>query len=197
MINKKSLSFLLSFYVFSIQGFCKVFFRPRDKIKDALIQLIKEERKSIDVAMYMFTDKTIAQELIDAYVRGVKVRAVLDQASMGERYGKGVFLRNNGVTVVEHVAPNPKAFSLPIMHHKFFIFGQNIVTGSDLLWTGSYNCTAAASTMHDENALLTDDASAILEYKQCFLSLISRLSPERSFSEDEDSKGGWSGQGIA
>ena len=197
MNSKKSLFFLLSFYVFSLQGFCKVFFRPRDKIKDALIQLIKEERKSIDVAMYMFTDKVIAQELIDAYVRGVRVRAVLDQISMGERYGKGVFLRSNGVTVLEHVAPNPKAFSLPIMHHKFFVFGQNASTGSGLLWTGSYNCTAAASTIHDENALLTDDAGAILEYRQCFASLISRLSPDRSFPEDEEGKDGWSGQGIA
>jgi phosphatidylserine/phosphatidylglycerophosphate/cardiolipin synthase-like enzyme len=197
MNSKKSLLFLLSFYVFSVHGFCRVFFRPRDKIKDALLQLIKEERKSIDVAMYMFTDKVIAQELIDAYVRGVRGRAVLDQISMGERYGKGVFLRSNGVTVIEHIAPNPKAFSLPIMHHKFFLFGQNSATGLPLVWTGSYNCTAAASTMHDENALLTDDAAAISEYRQCFASLLARLSPDRSFSEDDDEKKDWNGQGVA
>lgn len=184
---KKLTMLMLCFWVVYVQGLCQVFFTPRDNIRAQLISLIKQERKSIDLAMYMFTDKTIAQALVDAYVRGVKVTVALDQISMGERYGKGVFLRNNGVLVYEHVSSNFNAFSVPIMHHKFFIFGHNATTGSGLLWTGSYNCTASASTIHDENVMLTDDQGAIQEYKKCFNSLLERLNPERSFlDEDED-----------
>ncbi|MFA5999327.1 MAG: phospholipase D-like domain-containing protein [Candidatus Babeliales bacterium] len=167
-------------YISCLNGLSQVFFTPRDDIRSQLIKLIKEERKSIDCAIYMFTDKTIAQALVDAYVRGVKVRIVLDQISMGERYGKGSFLQKNGVIVFVHTTPlSFNAFTTPIMHNKFFIFGLNEKTNKGLLWTGSFNCTASASNLHDENVIVTDDVSAIQEYQQCFLQLVNRISPGR------------------
>ncbi|HSW76779.1 MAG TPA: phospholipase D-like domain-containing protein [Candidatus Saccharimonadales bacterium] len=167
-----------------IQAPNQVFFTPRDDIKSQLIKLIKEERKSIDAAMYMFTDKTMAQALVDAYVRGVKIRLVLDQISMGEQYGKGTFLQKNGVTVFVHTSSgSTKAMSTPIMHHKFFIFGLNEKVQKGLLWTGSFNCTASASFMHDENAIVIDDPFVIAQYQECFLQLVHRISPGRGIAE--------------
>ena len=186
MLHKKLMIVVLCLYISSAQGLCQILFTPRDDIRSQLIQLIKQERKSIDAAVYMFTDKTIAQALIDAYVRGVKVRVILDQISMGERYGKGVFLQNNGVAVVVHATSGGNAFTMPIMHHKFFLFGQNGITGTELLWTGSYNCTASASTIHDENVIITDDVQAIQEYRHCFALLLARLSPGRCFIDEAE-----------
>ncbi|MCX5923871.1 MAG: phospholipase D-like domain-containing protein [Candidatus Dependentiae bacterium] len=187
---KKYLILNLFLYACHLSGLSQVFFTPRDDIRSQLIRLIKEERKSIDGAIYMFTDKTMAQALVDAYVRGVKVRIVLDQISMGERYGKGSFLQKNGVVVFVHTAPlSFNAFTTPIMHHKFFIFGLNEKTNKGLLWTGSFNCTASASSLHDENVMVTDDVSAIQEYQQCFLQLVNRINPGRcAFDLQEESE---------
>jgi len=186
---KKLLYGALCFYVLSIQLFalCSVYFTPRDDLKAHLIQLIKEERVSIDCAVYMFTEKTIAQAIIDAYLRGVKVRVIVDQISMGEKYGKGLFLRNNGLDVFVYAAPSFNPFSAPIMHHKFFIFGYNERLQKSLVWTGSYNCTASASKLHQENVIITDEPAAIAQYQECFKTLLTLITPGRyAANENED-----------
>ena len=169
-----------------IFGFSQVYFTPRDDIKAQLIRLISEERVSIHGAMYMLTDKSVAQALAEAYVRGVKIYLVLDQISMGEKYGKGLFLQNSGIVVAVHKTAGGNAFSMPIMHHKFFIFGCNSRLRTSILWTGSFNCTASAARMHDENVICTDDAHAISEYKQCFKLLVLRLDSNRCWFDDDE-----------
>lgn len=162
-------------HAFSLSSLCLVYFTPRDDIKASLVELIKAERKSIDAAMYMFTDKVVAQALIDAYVRGVQVRVVLDQISMSEKFGKGLLLQKNGVSVFVHRTSQANPFSMPIMHNKFVIFGFNDLYKKPLLWTGSFNCTVSAATLHDENVIVVDDVCAIAEYQTCFKQLIARL----------------------
>jgi len=185
---KRSIYFLMVLLVCTqtIFSLCTVYFRPRDDIKAKLIELINQERLSIDCAVYMFSEKTIADALLNAHVRGVKVRIVVDQISMGEKYGKGIYLRSNGIEVVVHAADSINAFLMPIMHHKFFIFGRNVETQKSLLWTGSYNCTASASRLHDENVIVVDDVGAIQQYKQCFEKLLQRLTVGRSIVDVDD-----------
>ena len=160
---------------FEILSFSKIYFTPRDDIRSRLIELINNERKSIHSAIYMFTDKTIAQAIIDAYVRGVEIKIVLDQVSMSERFGKGLFLKKNGLNILVHTTATYNPFSMPIMHHKFFIFGLNNLYNSGLLWSGSFNCTNSASKQNDENVILTDDQGLINEYELCFQALSNRL----------------------
>ena len=173
---------------FQFYAWSEVYFTPRDDIKAQLIQLIKDERTSIHAAMYMMTDKSIAQALIEAYVRGVKIYMILDQISMGEKYGKGLFLKDNGIIVAVHHAQSLNLYCMPIMHHKFFIFGFNSRMQKSLAWTGSFNCTASASRLHDENVIVSDDAKVIAQYKECFKSLLFRLTGNRccfEFESDE------------
>lgn len=175
MKNKKSALLFLLIYSNVVFSLSQVFFTPRDDIKKNLIDLIKHERKSIEAAVYMFTDKQIAQSLVDAYMRGVKVSVILDQVSM-DRFGKGQFLQNNGVSVFVHRTEAFNPFSSPIMHHKFFIFGMNDIYKRSLVWTGSFNCTVSASKINDENVLVSDDLAMIQEYQECFNRLMRRLS---------------------
>ena len=171
-MNARLIFISLCFVYNCLFSFSQVFFRPRDDMKAHLIQLIQEERFSIDAAVYMLTDKSIAQELLNAYIRGVKVRLVLDQS---------------GIPVFVHQAVSLNPFCMPIMHHKFFIFGFNSRLHCGLAWTGSFNCTASASRLHDENAIVTDDTHVIAEYKQCFTMLMQRLSAHRYFEFEDES----------
>ena len=158
-IIKLFFAFFVTMHVSCLFALCNVYFTPRDNIKSHLVELIKAERKSIDAAMYMLTDKVIAQSLVDAYVRGVRVTLVLDQVSMSEKFGKGLFLQKNGVSVIAYYSSSLNAFSMPIMHHKFFIFGMNDLYKNPLIWTGSFNCSVAASTLHEENVFVSDFVS--------------------------------------
>lgn len=184
MVAGKYLACLVIYFSW-LGAYAQVYFTPRDDLKTYLIELIQQENVSIDAAVYMLTDSKIAQALVQAYVRGVKVRIIVDQISMGEKYGKGIFLKNNGLEVYvfnveKKIIRTPCCDSFrfipsPIMHHKFFIFGKNSKMQTGLLWTGSYNCTASASRLHQENVIILDDQSVINEYQQCFQLLLTRV----------------------
>lgn len=183
--GQKALFLMATLYHFAAQGLCTVYCSPKDDIKGHLIELIKAERKSIDGAMYMLTDKAIAQALVDAYVRGVQVTIVLDQVSMSQRLGKGIFLQQNGVTVFAYYGTSSNPFMMPIMHHKFFIFGLNDLYKKAVVWTGSFNCSVAAATLHDENVMICDEKQAVQRYQSCFMELIDRLGGKKHPPEKE------------
>lgn len=174
MIIHRVLS-LIFFVTVSLHSFHKVLFTPRDDIKTYLIELIDQERISIHAAVYMFTDKVMAQALLNAFVRGVKIFLIFDQISMGEKYGKGLYLQERGISILVHQPARLGSFFCPIMHHKFFIFGYNACHRCSLVWTGSFNCTASASRLHDENVIITDNVEVVKEYQQCFVMLSKRL----------------------
>lgn len=184
-MNKKYLALILLYVHSGLWSLCTVYFTPRDDLKKLLIELIKEEQKSIDCAMYMFTEKSIAQELLNAHLRGVKIRIILDPISMDPKFGKGLYFQNNGMHVCVYNSDS-RAYFEPIMHHKFFIFGFNAHYQKSLVWTGSYNCTASASRLHEENVIMTDDIGAIQEYKKCFALMLTRFDKVRYVDEQEE-----------
>ena len=164
--------------IFSLQiaqsfALCQVFFTPHDDITSIFIAMIDAETKSIHGAIYMFTDKKIAQALVNAKKRGVEVQIILDQISMAS-CGKGKFLQENGVAVHVHRTQEFNPYTMALMHHKFFIFEENKDKKS-YLWTGSWNCTLRATQHNDENVIVLDDEQIIKKYEDHFKHLQERL----------------------
>jgi len=157
-----------------IDALCKAYFTPKDNLTSLFITMIDAEQESIRGAVYMFTDKKIAQALINAHKRGVKILIILDQISMSAT-GKGKLLQEHGVPVMVHRTFEFNPYTMALMHHKFFIFGSNIDQKS-WLWTGSWNCTVRATEHNDENVLLMDDDDIIAQYCHCFDLLQVRVS---------------------
>lgn len=152
---------------------CQAFFTPQDNLTELFITMIDEEKKSIFGAMYTFTDKKIAQAMINAKKRGVEVLLILDQISMAS-CGKGKFLQENGVPVVVHRTQEFNPYTTALMHHKFFIFGCNRDEKS-YLWTGSWNCTLRATKYNDENILILDEPAIIVQYVDNFYRMHRKL----------------------
>lgn len=167
------------------------FFSPEDDIRSLLLSLIEAERSSIKFAMYTFTDKSLAQALIDAARRGVSVEGVVDRSYGASRYSKVAHLANASVPIwVYQTAPDERQAGL--MHNKFFIF-EDTVGHKPLLWTGSYNCTNRASHRNQENVIVLDVPSLISSYTEYFFrlkkkslqisgvvpALVSRRSPKK------------------
>lgn len=166
------------FLIFSLHAswslaWCQAFFTPQDDLTSIFISMIDAEQKSIHGAIYMFTDKKIAQAFVNAKKRGVDVQLILDQISMVS-CGKGKFLQENGVPVFVHRTPEFNPYTMALMHHKFFIFGCN-KDKQKLLWTGSWNCTVRGTSYNDENVIVLDDELIIKNYSDCFLKLQNKL----------------------
>jgi len=156
--------FVLSF----TQGKVEAYFSPNGGVRDAVIQKLEKARKTVDIAMYMFTDRKLAYELLKLKNRGVKVRIVLDGPASENKFSKSRFFKGRGMNVrCDYSHPSTKYGN--IMHNKFAIIDNAI------LITGSYNWTASAEKLNDENILIVKDApQIILKYEKMFEKLWKR-----------------------
>ncbi|MCB9493317.1 MAG: DUF1669 domain-containing protein [Epsilonproteobacteria bacterium] len=171
------LFFLALSVILRVQPECRSLFSPRDDVSTKLIELIKHAQTSIDVAVYMLTAKPLAQALIDAHNRGVKVTVIVDPISC-DKFGKGDFLAENNVVVkvFDQSKAHKNFFGSDdvLMHHKFAIFDNTVV------WTGSFNWTKSANEKHRENVIVTDDKNIITDYRKEFAQLLKISKPFRA-----------------
>ncbi len=160
-------NFLCSIFIFiSLFSQSEVFFSPEDKISSKLIEKIDQSKKKIYAAVYMFTDKKIANALIKAKnERGIDVQVITDQTCLEYKYGKVNMLKDGNIDIFVF-KNNFKNRKRPpkIMHNKFAILDNSV-------WTGSFNWTVQATYKNKENVLFTDDKRVYKKYFDQFESL--------------------------
>jgi mitochondrial cardiolipin hydrolase len=166
--KKKFFLFFFTVWLFLspfVESLSEIYFSPEDHIGSKLIKLINSAQKKIYAAVYMITDKTIAQALIKAKNRGIDVQIITDKISKESIYGKAFFLKNGGICVRVFNPPESTYNSFfnnsSIMHNKFAL-----IDGT--LWTGSFNWTQSASQRNQENVILTDEKDMYNKYEKQF-----------------------------
>jgi phosphatidylserine/phosphatidylglycerophosphate/cardiolipin synthase-like enzyme len=164
---------LCLFFLFAVSSLVyadtQVYFSPNGGCQGAVITEINKAQKSIDVAIYSFTSREIAQALVEAESRHIKVRIVLDKAQKNERYSKSRYLISKGLDVKYHSGPG-------LMHNKFAVIDGQV------LLTGSFNWTASAEERNDENLLIILDKELSEKYADRFKRLWAE-SGEGEFTE--------------
>jgi phosphatidylserine/phosphatidylglycerophosphate/cardiolipin synthase-like enzyme len=133
-------------------------------LKERLGQRIDSATKSIDLAMYSFNEITqIKDKLINALIRGVKIRMVYDH-----RDGNIQALVQDLIAAGIRVQQRPVGTN--IMHNKFFIFDARDNTSStdDWLWTGSANITDAQFYDDAQNVIFIQDPALCNTYTREF-----------------------------
>jgi len=115
-------------------------FSPGGRTESDIIGAVNFSRESADIAVFSFYSPEIAQAVINAHKRGVRVRVVVDrvQASQSE---VGKLLYDSGIPFRWSQGFNGKG----VMHNKF------AVLDSKLLVTGSFNWSANAQDNNFEN----------------------------------------------
>jgi phosphatidylserine/phosphatidylglycerophosphate/cardiolipin synthase-like enzyme len=142
----------------------EVFFSPDDDVADRIIGLIDDARVSLEFAAFSLTADSIADRMLAASARGVRVRGVMEttqSVGLGSEYEN---LRAAGLDV--RLDGNP--FN---MHHKFLIIDQEIVV------TGSYNFTISAEEHNDENLLVLHDPEIAGAYAKEFARIFELAGP--------------------
>jgi phosphatidylserine/phosphatidylglycerophosphate/cardiolipin synthase-like enzyme len=148
---KKKVFVLLWFILFLVAtcplaqaGSIRVYFSPNGGCTDAILSEINQAKTEILLQAYSFTSKPIAQALITAHKRGVKITAVLDKSNRTQKYSAATLLKNPGIPVFiddQHA----------IAHNKIMIIDNRVVI------TGSFNFSLAAENKNAENLLILDD----------------------------------------
>jgi phosphatidylserine/phosphatidylglycerophosphate/cardiolipin synthase-like enzyme len=118
-----------------------VHFSPKGGCTEAIVRELQAARREILVLAYSFTNKSIAQALVDAKLRGVHVDIVLDQSNEKEEHTDLHFFLEQGLVPLI----DPKH---AIAHNKVMVLDSRTVV------TGSFNFTNQAENENAENMLI-------------------------------------------
>ena len=129
----------------------EVYFSPNGGCTDAIVRELDKAQNTVLVQAYSFTSYKIANGLLDAHKRGVKVEIILDKSQKSDQYSSADFLANSGMSVKidsEHA----------IAHNKVMVIdGETVITGS-------FNFTKAAEENNAENLLVIHDKKLAERY---------------------------------
>jgi len=158
-------------------GIRHVLFSPDDRVLEILIDLIKNERKSIRMAAFLLTEYNIVKAILAAQLRGVHVEIIFDPKALQNRFAKNIIaLKNKGVDifVYNNLSSIANTNLSNIMHNKFVVFGNNIF-GRSIIWTGSFNFTYSAHKVNQENVVILDDSAIVKKFNDRFDHIKSTL----------------------
>lgn len=148
-------------------------FSPDHNVRERLISFIANEKKSIKIAAFSFTDPDITDALCTARKKGIMVTVITDPNSLQDRGGKIGILCESGIEVRVYNANYAKNTAPSYMHHKFVIFQEN-ENDLPILWTGSLNLTKSACNKNQENVTIIRDAKTIADFKAQYEILLER-----------------------
>ena len=113
-----------------------------NSIDKKLVQKLSSAKTSIDAALHEIDSEPIANGIIDAHQRGVKVRILTETDYMDEHSIEA--LQSAGIPVANDGGRTG------LMHNKFIVVDRRYV------WTGSFNTTDNGAYKNNNNAIWID-----------------------------------------
>jgi len=132
-----------------VRGSIETYFSPKDKIAPIVVQLIDDAQHTLDIAAFTFSHRDVAQAIVRAHERGVKIRFVMDYTQSRLVTCRAIDLLEAGIEVRTR---RRRGFQ----HNKYLIIDGEIVM------TGSFNFSASADNLNTENVLVIRDAPEIV-----------------------------------
>lgn len=131
------------------QGSVEVAFSPADAPERLLLRVIDSARSTLHVQAYVFTSKPVANALVAAHRRGVRVEVLADAKMNARESGNAI--------------PLLLAAGVPVAYETAYAAAHNklIVADADgpacAVLTGSYNFTWSAEHRNAENVIVLRD----------------------------------------
>lgn len=135
----------------------EAYFSPKGGARQRLVAAIRASRESIDVAVFHITSFELADALVAAQARGVRVRVITDREKLRAGGGAYRILERHRIPVRALGSADES-----LMHHKFALFDGK------LLATGSYNWTQSAEVANHENLVVLDDPDLVARFGREF-----------------------------
>ncbi len=131
--------------------------RAGQKAEPELISVIGSAKKTLDIAIYSFTDGKVGSAVAEAHRRGVAVRVITDREQASGQYQKALLkgLVKAGIPVKIDTHSG-------LMHLKVTIADGEVAT------TGSYNYTKSAENSNDEVFVVLRDEKAAQDFEAEF-----------------------------
>ena len=149
---KLIINFIIKKYFKPKPVICECYFFPNPSNEQRVVNMFRTCKKSLDLAIFTFTRDSIAQAVLEAYQRGVKVRCIGDD---GNSKVKGSDVRLLASIGIPCKTDNNLRFH---MHNKMAIIDNSVVI------TGSFNWTSQAVNKNQDNILFIEDKNIATQY---------------------------------
>jgi phosphatidylserine/phosphatidylglycerophosphate/cardiolipin synthase-like enzyme len=132
--------------------------------------------KTIDLALFVFSEQNLSNILETVHLRGVQLRALIEPEFLYRNYSEGLDMM--GVTLADNrcryetnnkpwsqaiaTVGSPQLAEGDILHHKFGVVDNHLVI------TGSQNWSAAANYSNDENLLTIENRTVTAHFQREF-----------------------------
>ncbi len=140
-------------FLTSLQGHSlEIYFSPDDGTLERLVELVDGAREEIAFLAFSFTADELAEAILEAEARGVRVRGVFEGSQVASNTGgEWGYLDSQGLDIRQDGQRGQ-------MHHKVLIIDGAIVV------TGSYNFSRSAEERNDENTLVVASRELAAEF---------------------------------
>lgn len=152
------------------------YFSPSDGTNQKILDAMNTADHDLSIATMLITRSDLAYSIRDAKDRGVAVNVLTNTAGGNSDLVNETLVAALGIQhfVYNEVLPG-------IMHNKYAIIDQDLVSSDPILITGSHNWSASANDRNDENTLIVHDATIANIYYQNFAKLF--VTNHGSFTE--------------
>ena len=149
-----------------VDGNSPLYFAPDTNLEEVDVAMIGHAERSIDIAMFAFTDGRIAAALRRAAEHGVKERIYRDRGQYEEEEKRG-----NGVGSILAGEPN---ISIKVRNSKELMHMKAALYDGHLLRDGSENWSISAARYQDNEISVSDNAEMAHAFASDFERMWSR-----------------------
>jgi phosphatidylserine/phosphatidylglycerophosphate/cardiolipin synthase-like enzyme len=146
-------------------------FSPAEDIERIDVARLDTAKTSVEIAMYAFTDRYIAEELKRLAGRGVKIRIYRDQEQYEQEQRNATKHSNDSTTSMLTGDPN---IQIRIKGHRELMHLKAYLVDGAMLRDGSANWSPAGEKRQDNNAHFTGDPAQASAFHHDFEEMWSR-----------------------
>ncbi len=152
---KKLINFITKKYFKPKPVICECYFFPNAANEEKVVSMLRTCKKTLDIAIFSLTLDSIAEAILEAFQRGIKVRMIADDECAKNKGSNVKLIASVGVPVKTDNA-------VYHMHHKFAVLDESVVI------MGSFNWTGQAVKYNQENIFFYEDKNIASQYAQEF-----------------------------
>lgn len=146
-------------------------FSPLEDIERIDVARLDQAKSSVDIAMYAFTDRYIADELKRLAQRGVKIRIYRDQEQYEEEQRHASKKEDDSTTSMLSGMANVQ---IRVKGHRELMHLKAYLVDGTMLRDGSANWSPSGEKRQDNNAHFTGDPTQVTAFEKNFEAMWSR-----------------------
>ena len=134
---------------------CECYFFPNPSNEVKVVSMLRTCKKTLDIAIFSLTLDSIAEAILEAFQRGIKVRVIADDECAKNKGSNIKLIASQGI-------PCKTDNAVYHMHHKFAVIDSSVVI------MGSFNWTSQAVKYNQENIFFYEDKNIADQYAKEF-----------------------------